>query len=154
MHQDMIQRGSIVFDSLQHLYKPGAFVSSTTSLGVPSGFRVVQSWYQLHRTLFGMEKSFHLELQFIIGLGNEFAVCTFESVLSSWMGAANRSVQDLLFVPLQDGIKLEGLKKLGEMYLKYSSGGVRFLHHDAESIYLHSASSSFGKEKFMQQAES
>ena len=145
--KEMIKSSSIVFDSLHHLYKSGSIVSSTTSLGVPSAFRVVQCWYQQHRTLFGLEKSFHLELQFIVGLGTEYAVCQFESVCSQWMGAASRSIQELLFVPVSSPSELEAFQANGQKYRMYSSGGIRFLQHDAASVYLHSSSSDVQRRK-------
>lgn len=48
-----IKDGTVVFDAFQELYKPGTIVQSITSVGVPAAFRVVQGWFQEHKTLFG-----------------------------------------------------------------------------------------------------
>ncbi|KAJ3273210.1 hypothetical protein HDV01_004712 [Terramyces sp. JEL0728] len=137
-YKTIIKEGSAVFDGLQELYKPGMIVRGMTSLGVPSGFRVVQSYYQERKTLFGYEQSFHLELQFIATLGEDFAIVQFEAVISRWMGDANRKLSQMFYAPVEAEL-LERFEKSGEKYVLLGNGGSKYLCHDAGCVYLHSA---------------
>ncbi|KAJ3257001.1 hypothetical protein HK103_004984 [Boothiomyces macroporosus] len=137
-YKTMIKEGAIIFDGLQELYKPGMIVRGMTSLGVPAGFKVVQSYYQEHRTLFGFEQSFHLELQFVATLGDDFAVIQFEAVISRWMGDANRKLSDMFYAPV-DGELMQKFENSGKKYVLLGTGGSKYLHHDPGCVFLHAA---------------
>ena len=136
-YNQCIKDGSIVFDALSELYKPGTIVRGITALGVPAGFKVVQSYYQERKSLFGFEQSFHLELQYIVTLGEEYCIVQFEAVLSRWNGESNRKVSDLFYAPVDDVL----LNKFIASGLKYvqlgGNGEPQYLQHDAGSVFLH-----------------
>ena len=131
-----IKEGSIVFDGLSELYKPNTFVRGITSLGVPAGFKVVQSYYQERKSLFGLEQSFHLELQYVATLGNDFGVIQFETVLSRWMGESNRKINDLFFAPIEEGLKRKFIAS-GQKYASLGLGEPKYLQHESGCVFLH-----------------
>lgn len=139
-YRSCIQDGVIVFDALQELYQPGLIVRGVTSLGVPAGFRVVQSYYQERKSLFGFEQSFHVELHYIATLGTDFAVVQFEAVMSRWMGEANRKIAELFYAPADEVLQSRFLTA-GEKYVELGLGGPKYLQHDGGSIILHSGRS-------------
>jgi hypothetical protein len=140
MHKQIIKDGGIIFDGLVELYQPGIIVRGMTSLGVPAGFRVTQAYFQQRKTVFGYEKSFHLELQYVVTLGNHFAVVEFESTFSGWMGEANRKIIDMIYVPADEEI-LKKFTASGEKYVELGLGEPKFLQHDAGCVFIHGATS-------------
>ena len=138
-HKLVIKDGCIVFEALQELFRPGIIVRGMTSLGVPGGFSVVQSYYQERRTLFGFETSFHLQLQFIATLGADFAVIEFEHIMSRWMGESLRKTNELYFQPA-DNDQITKFLSSGEKYVSLGIGAPKFLHHDSGCVFLHSIS--------------
>ena len=136
-YASLIKEGSILFDALSELYKPNTVVRGITSLGVPAGFKVVQSYFQEKRSLFGFEQSFHLELQYVVTLGTDFAVVQFETVLSRWIGESNRKIQDLFYAPV-DPQMLNKFIASGTKYSQLGLGEPKYLQHDAGSVFLHS----------------
>ncbi|KAJ2995328.1 hypothetical protein HDV02_000873 [Globomyces sp. JEL0801] len=135
-YQSCIQSGTILFDGLQELYKPGVIVQGMTAIGVPAAFRVSQSYYQERRSLFGLEQSYHLELQFIATLGSAFGVVEFEVVLSRWMGESNRKIADLFYVPIVDAT-LDKYIQSGIRYSELGVGKPKYLHHSSGCVFLH-----------------
>lgn len=140
-----IASNTIVFDGLQELYAAGTVVKGATSLGVPSGFRVSQCYYQERKTLFGLELSFHLQLQFVFALGADFGVAEFEHVMSKWIGEANRSVSELQYSPASTSF-ITLMKNNGRRYLDLGAmGKPRYLHHESGSVILQATSSQKSK---------
>ena len=135
-YKTLIQEGAIIFDALQELYQPGLQVCGMTALGVPSCFRVKESYYLERKTVFGYERSFHVILQFIATLGHHFAVIEFENILSGWVGESNRKLKDLLFYPANQE-QLSNFIASGKHYVKLGLGGPKFLLHSAECVFLH-----------------
>ena len=141
LHRQSIKEGTVPFDALSELYKPGMLVRGMTSIGVPAGFKVVQSYYQEHKTLFGFEQSFHLELQFVATMGLHMSVVQFEVEMSRWMGEANKKISDLFYAPVEADLFLK-FKRSGEKYIELGLGTCKYLHHDAGSVFLHASKGS------------
>ncbi|KAI9142000.1 P-loop containing nucleoside triphosphate hydrolase protein [Paraphysoderma sedebokerense] len=130
---ETIKSGNVDFESLVLLYQPGSVVRGMTSLGISSGFRVLNTHYQEKRTLFGMEKSFHMNLEFVASLGNHFSIIGFEHVVTNWTKTKHKPISELDFVPVADpkelidrGIQYDKLA-LGVNYLEYTPNAL-FLH--------------------------
>ncbi|KAI9223304.1 P-loop containing nucleoside triphosphate hydrolase protein [Blastocladiella britannica] len=102
-----IEMGSVEFEGLGELYKPGNLVAGPTSLvggSVKAGYRVRTSWYEEKRTLFKTETSFHIRMESAVPFGRFWAIVEFEEVYSGWTGAKVRSLADLgVVVPIKDG---------------------------------------------------
>ena len=86
--------------------------------------------------MFGIEKSFHLELQYIATLGNDFGVVEFEVTLSKWMGEANKKLGELPYFPA-DSKQLQKFLASGQKYVSLGLGSPKFLQHSAGSVFLH-----------------
>ncbi len=139
-YRTCIKEGSIVFDALQELYTPGSIVRGMTSLGVPAAFRVVQSYFQERKTLFGFEQSFHLDLHYIVSLGHDFIVVEFEVILSRWMGESNRKISEMFYAPADQELLLK-FKASGEKYVELGLGEPKYLSHSPGCVFLHASSS-------------
>eukprot|EP00834_Sanchytrium_tribonematis_P007667 NODE_731_length_4356_cov_0.328870.p1 type:complete len:645 gc:universal NODE_731_length_4356_cov_0.328870:2750-816(-) len=148
-YAQIIKDNAIVFDALSELYKPGLIVRGITSLGVPAGFRVVQSYFQERKSLFGFEQSFHLELQYVVTLGADFTVVQFEVVLSRWMGEANRKINEMFYAPVDEAI-LKRFVQSGEKYVALGQGESKYLQHDAGCVFLHSHAKNQSKPNIVQ----
>lgn len=134
-YRSCLQDGVVVFDALQELYSTGTIVRGITHLGIPAGFRVVQSYFQERKSLFGFEQSFHLELQYVVTMGHDFAIIQFESVMSRWMGEATRKISDLFYAPV-DEVMAKKMETLGEHYLSLGVASPQYLQHDPGSVLL------------------
>ncbi|OZJ06061.1 hypothetical protein BZG36_01088 [Bifiguratus adelaidae] len=136
--RQLIQRGSIIFDSLGELYHPGATVQGKTTLGgTPGIFLVVESYFEEHRSLLGMEKSFHWTMEFVATMGNHFTLVNFTEVLSGWTGVRTRPLSELTYGPL-DSTEKASLQKRGENYVQFGVGGAKFLAYAPNTFFLHS----------------
>ena len=82
-------------------------------LSEPVGMTVLQSWYQVQQTLFGPEKSFHMELEFLAHLGSSFALVNFQEVMSAFKGIRRL---DSLFYETVTPKMLERLHQRGAKY--------------------------------------
>ena len=136
---ELIRGGMIVFDALGELYRPFAAVQGRTSLGgTPGIFMVVEYYYEEHRTLLGMEKSFHFTMEFIATMGEHFTVVSFTEVLSGWMGVRTRPLSELTYVPL-DPLQRSAVVERGRKYVDFGVGGARFLAYAPNTFFMHSS---------------
>jgi hypothetical protein len=136
--QDLIQSGMIIFDALGELYRPFAPLQGKTALGgTPGIFMVVEYFYEEHRSLVGMEKSFHLTLEFIATMGEHFTVVSFTEVLSGWTGVRTRPLSELTYVPLNPADK-DALAERGRNYVGFGVGGAKFLAYASGTFFMHS----------------
>ncbi|KAJ3280124.1 hypothetical protein HK104_000894 [Borealophlyctis nickersoniae] len=142
--KEKIAAGLITFEGLGELYGPDVPIEGRTTLGGTNAvFMVTDAYYEEHRSLVGMEKSFHMTLDFIATVGNHFTVVTFTEVLSGWMGVQARAVGDLTYVPVKSS-QMDFLRARGEKYVEYSSGGAQFLAYGSHTFFLHSTSRTGG----------
>lgn len=138
----LIAQQSITFDALQELYRPGTIVTSMTACTERAAFRVVHGFYEERRMVFGVEKSFHLQMEYVAVVGEaEVAVVPFEEVLSGWTGARARSILDLGYVPATEA-QVQQYDARGALYEQYSMNGRAFLRHNAGSFFIHGSGSS------------
>ncbi|KAI8910326.1 P-loop containing nucleoside triphosphate hydrolase protein [Gorgonomyces haynaldii] len=136
LYRTLVAENAIVFDALQELYLPGTIVRGMTSLGIPAGFKVVQGYYQERKTVFGYEQSFHLDLQFVVSLGEHFIVIEYEAIMSRWMGEANRKISEMFYAPCPSDLHEKFLAS-GEKYIKLGLGEPKFLQHAPGTVFLH-----------------
>lgn len=88
-----------------------------------------------------MEKSFHMELQFIATMGQDFAVVQFETVLGNWVGEANRKISSLFHVPVNE-TELANFESSGRKYALLGLGEGKYLQHDTGCVFLHNTNKS------------
>ncbi|KAI9028651.1 P-loop containing nucleoside triphosphate hydrolase protein [Hyaloraphidium curvatum] len=137
-YRALIAGGKITFEALGELYVPGTAVAGATGLGgVQAGFFVVESYYDVKRTLMGFEKGFHLVLEFVVAVGAEhFAVVRFEEVLSGWQGVRARPLGDLAYVPMNEADQAR-FEERGLAYSRYGIGGPAFVQYDSGTFFIH-----------------
>lgn len=133
-----IAQNIVTFEALQELYLPGSVVAGMTSCGVYSGFRVIHCFYEERRSLRGMEKSFHLQLEYLTTVGRQFAMVTFEEVMSGWMGTRARSISELPYYPASK-TQLEAFKDRGSTYASIVSDikGFTYMSYEGGSFFMH-----------------
>ena len=132
-----IELGNVDFEALGELYKPFDVVLGQTGIGIASGFRVLSFHYQERRTLFGIETTFHLTLEYVAALGEHFSLVPFEYVVTAWKGAKHRSINDLDFVPLKKESLMQDYINRGLQYDKIGRG-VTYMAYKPGSLFLHS----------------
>ena len=55
--------------------------------GLPVAMRVIDSYYEPHRSLFGARKyTFRLVTETLVALGGEFVAVSFETIIGEWIG--------------------------------------------------------------------
>jgi len=116
-----IALGRVQFAAMGEVFLPGARVFATPDgfSGAVVGLTVLQSWYQLQNTLFGPEKTFHVELAYLASMGSAVAWVVFTDNLSAYRGA--RELSALPYRPLGPDL-LEKLRLRGEKYVQAISG--------------------------------
>ena len=135
----VIAQNVTTFEALQELYLPGSVVAGMTSCGVYSGFRVIHCFYEERRSLRGMEKSFHLQLEYLTTVGQQFSMVTFEEVMSGWMGTRTRAINELPYYPASK-IQLETFKERGIMYASLvltDKKGYTYMAYKGGSFFMH-----------------
>ncbi|TPX76273.1 hypothetical protein CcCBS67573_g02474 [Chytriomyces confervae] len=109
-HRAAIAQGNVEFEGLGELFTPGRIVAGPTSLGmgVVAAFKVVSSWFEEKRTLFGMEQCFRMRLEVLVPFGKYYSLIQFEEVYSGWTGAKVKTLEDLgVAIPVPEGSELE-----------------------------------------------
>lgn len=135
LHRSNLASGISEFLGLSELYKPGTKVMVLPDglQGAALGLRVLQSWYETHKTLFGTHLSLRLEMEFMASLGDEFARVTFVDVISEFNGT--RKLDALPYPPLPEALEQQ-LQQRGEVYADVAAG-------DANGRYLEYAANAF-----------
>ena len=135
--REVIEGGMIVFDALGELYRPFAAVEGKTTLGgTPGIFMVVEYYFEEHRSLLGLEKSFHFTMEFIATMGEHFEVVSFTEVLSGWMGVRTRPLSELTYVPLDPARQSQAVER-GRKYVDFGVGGAKFLAYAPNTFFMH-----------------
>ncbi|KAJ3330843.1 hypothetical protein HDU76_004724 [Blyttiomyces sp. JEL0837] len=144
-HRFQIAAGMVPFDGLGELFAPGIIVSGATSLGsgvVTTGFMVRSGVYEEKKTLFGKDKCFKLELEYIVSFGKYFSTVRFEEVFSGWISSRVRPVSELPYIPIDKAGEAKFIERgekcvsmvLGDGVLK---GQARFVQYQNGSFYPH-----------------
>ena len=134
---ELIKGKLVTFDALGELYSHDRAVQGKTSLGGSAGvFLVTEYYFEEHRSLVGMEKSFHITMDFVATMGQHFTVVSFTEVLSGWMGVRARPLSDLTYIPV-DPSDYDDLVSRGERYTRFGTGGAQFLAYRPSSFSLH-----------------
>lgn len=140
-----IEGGLITFEGLGELYQPGTTFQTTTALGgAAAAFLVTDYYYEEHRALLGMQKTFHVSMQFVASMGDHFTLVSFTEVLSSWTGVRARPLSSLAYLPV-DPVAHQDLQNRGEMYARYGVGGAKFLAYAPHTFFIHKTSSFGGQ---------
>eukprot|EP00439_Symbiodinium_sp_Y106_P057526 s1271_g8.t1 len=112
--REEIGSGHVQFTALAEVFIPGKKVfMQVEGLSEPVGMTVLQSWYQQQQTLFGPEKSFHMELEFLAYLGSSFALVNFQEVMFAYKGV--RRLDSLFYIAMTSQM-LEKLHQRGKKY--------------------------------------
>jgi hypothetical protein len=135
--RELIGNKLITFEALGELYRPDVPVIGRTGLGgTQAVFMVTDYYYQERRSLMGMEKSFHLSMDFVATMGQHFSVVSFTEVLSGWMGVRARPFSELTYAPI-DPSEACDLQERGEKYARFGVGGPQFLCYRPSTFFLH-----------------
>ena len=138
--RETIGGGLITFDALGELYRPFQPVQGQTTLGGTAGvFMVTDIYYEEHRSLLGMEKSFHWSMEFVVTMGEHFTIVAFTEVLSGWTGVRARPLSDLSYIPIEPS-QAGHLTERGKKYASFATGGPRFLAYTPNSFFIHGGS--------------
>lgn len=157
-HRTQIDGGSVSFEGLGELFRPGIIVNMVTSLGsggaVRAGCVVRSGFYEEKKTVFGKEKCFRMELEYIVAFGRYFATVRFEEIFAGWTGKT-KSVKELPYYPADDkaiagfaarglnSVSMAGIKNQEECrYVEYAPGA--FFPHGQKRAHI-SASGSGGR---------
>ena len=140
--RELVHDNLITFDALGDLYDPGTPVQGVTALGgAPGVFLVAEYYSEERRSLLGLERSFHMSLEFVLTLGDHFTVARFTEVLSGWTGVRARPLTELTYVPVAAD-KMGPLLARGRQYVEVAARGPQFLAYDAHSFFLHPSGTS------------
>ena len=137
----LINNGKVSFSGLSELFRPETVVeSSVVSDGAPSIFRVVDSYFEERRSMFGSQKLFHLSLEMVVPLGEHFSVTTFSEVITAWQGERPRRLSEFTYQPVLDSEK-PALLKRAQDGVRFSRGGANYLAYTSDSFFMHAARS-------------
>lgn len=141
----LIERGRVVFEALGELYQPSQAVQSTNTLTGQTHpvFMVTDTHYEERRSLFGVEKRFHLNLDFIASLGDHFTVLSFTEVLHGWAGVDARPLTELTYTPVPTR-DLPHFEARGANYVRFGAGGPRLMGYTPHAFCPHRTESSLG----------
>eukprot|EP00931_Biecheleriopsis_adriatica_P031440 TRINITY_DN18438_c1_g3_i1.p1 TRINITY_DN18438_c1_g3~~TRINITY_DN18438_c1_g3_i1.p1 ORF type:complete len:627 (+),score=132.34 TRINITY_DN18438_c1_g3_i1:27-1883(+) len=130
-----VELGRAQFLALHEVFKPGSKVCmQIEGLGEHLGLRVLQCWYQLQNTLFGAEKSFHVEFEFLASVGSSFALINYQEPFSAYKGV--RGLNNLLYQALEPAM-LERLKQRGAKYVEAAGNGPSYVQYERGAFFPH-----------------
>ena len=119
-----IEQGRVAFDALGELYRPGVRVFGTPDgLRSPVGMTVLQSWYEQQNTLFGPQKNFMVEIEFLASVGDAIARVAFRDFFSAFR--SGRPVADLPYQPLSP---TPAFQFLMHVYVAYRCNATNHMH--------------------------
>jgi hypothetical protein len=96
--------------------------------------RVLQSWYEQQNTLFGAQKNFMMEIEFLASVGDDIARVAFREPYPISAFRSTRPVGDFQYQPLS--ADLEGiLRARGDQYLNVLASGGTFVAYEAGSFF-------------------
>jgi hypothetical protein len=138
--RQFISNGQITFDALQEAYQIFQPVFSSSGER-KSFFQVTEVFYEERRSLVGMEKSFHLGLEYVVALGkNHFSIVHFTEVLSGWTGVRTRPLDSLNYIPIcsqNERDEIDIFVQRGHRYIEYACQGQAFLAYQPNTFYVH-----------------
>jgi hypothetical protein len=135
--RDTIERGSITFEALGELYRPGASVQAAMGSGdVVAVFFVSESFYQENKGLTGVQETFNWTMEFVAAMGSHFTVVSLTEQLNSWTGVRVRSVSDLTYT-LVSPVDFNDFVQREERYVEFATGGPKFVAHSRASFFRH-----------------
>ncbi|KAJ3336918.1 hypothetical protein HDU93_001986 [Gonapodya sp. JEL0774] len=137
-YRDTIKRGYVSLDGLAELYVPGINVSGATGLaGTRSCFYVRNCHFEERRSLFGIEKVFKFQLEFVASFGKDYVVMAFEDLLAGWTGTKTRPLQDLPYEPLLTESSLLPFHNRGIRYVSLTSKSPNFVQYRPDGFFPH-----------------
>lgn len=132
----MISGGVVDYSSLAELFRPGTELldrgAATGIFGVPTAMRVRACYYSRGKSLFGTTSTFFAALEFVVSVGDRFAVVEATFPISEFHGTRSTTEGLDNFILLNDSIKIE-LSRRGEIYAQLASKPA-FLEYTAGSF--------------------
>ena len=129
-----IAGGAVEFDGLAEFFVPGVDVvdrgAATGVFGVPTVMRVRACFYSRGKSLFGVVSTFFVALEFVICVGERFAVLECTLPIAEYSGT--RSTQEGLenCVALRPSLK-EEIQRRGATYTRMAAGSAAFFEYAA-----------------------
>lgn len=123
--QTLIAGGITDFASLAELFKPGVDVvdrgMATGIFGVPTSMRVRAGYVSRGKSLFGVVSTFYAALEFVVAVGDRFAVVECHYPIADFPGTRSTTEGFDNFIVLQDAMRAE-LTARGAVYSKMADG--------------------------------
>ncbi|KAB8223441.1 P-loop containing nucleoside triphosphate hydrolase protein [Aspergillus novoparasiticus] len=139
--KELIASGWITFDGLGELFRPGYPVKCTVVPGsVPCLYHVADTFYEERRTLFGLQKHFHVSMEVVVLVGDHFSVASFSEVFSAWSGVRCRSLADFAYKPVTPN-EMPLFQARGNHAVTYGLGGAKYLAYAPHTFYTHTSRS-------------
>eukprot|EP00927_Polykrikos_kofoidii_P027116 TRINITY_DN23979_c0_g1_i1.p1 TRINITY_DN23979_c0_g1~~TRINITY_DN23979_c0_g1_i1.p1 ORF type:complete len:1276 (+),score=187.07 TRINITY_DN23979_c0_g1_i1:65-3892(+) len=119
-----VSDGLVSFGSLFELYTPRAkVVDHVSSFHEELGMSIVAVWFEEQETLYGLERSFHVELEFAACVGKRFAVLTCRRNIPSF--EEPREVTELPLVPMAHVLGISArLASRGDRFVTVAGGSL------------------------------
>ncbi|CAN9465966.1 unnamed protein product [Alternaria alternata] len=135
--RDTIQCGSITFEVLGELYRPGDLVQAVVgSRDTVAVFLVNESFYQDNWGLTRVKSTFNWKMEFVATMGTQFTVVDLAEQLNGWTGVRARSLSELTYTPVSP-VELSDRRQRGKRYVEFATGSVQYLAYSRASFYRH-----------------
>ncbi|CAN9458042.1 unnamed protein product [Alternaria alternata] len=139
--RDTIQCGSITFEVLGELYRPGDLVQAVVgSRDTVAVFLVNESFYQDNWGLTRVKSTFNWKMEFVATMGTQFTVVDLAEQLNGWTGVRARSLSELTYTPVSP-VELSDRRQRGKRYVEFATGSVQYLAYSRASFYRHDTAS-------------
>lgn len=120
----LVAGGVVDFAGLAELFTPGRDMldrgAATGLFGVPTAMRVRAAYYSRGKNLFGIVSTFYAGLEFVVSVGDRFAVVEAAFPIGEFQGTRSTSEGLHNFVTLTDAMRQE-LTSRGQLYEATSS---------------------------------
>jgi hypothetical protein len=120
----LLAGGLVDFAALAEMYRPGTDLvdrgACTGLFGVPTGMRVRACFVSRGKSLFGTVSTFFAALEFVVAVGERFAVVEHQFPISDFPGTRSCTEGMETFVSMSDALKTE-LRQRGDLYVNMST---------------------------------
>ena len=117
----LVKGGLVDFQALGEFYTPGAVLvdrgAATGIFGVPTAMRVRACFYSRGKSLFGVITTFYAAMEFVVSVGDRFAVVEHHFPITEFPGTRSTSEGFDCFIALSEPMRADLLRR-GELYAR------------------------------------